>query len=156
MLSTEINFAPGLCPVGVRCNPRGGESLESVIKTVGPLLLFAVGPLIVLALDRPSLGRVRRLLECRKVGAIGASKGNLQENQEPWRTTICFSSLCGICRVIPSSSFVLSIESSAAVHVIERKGHRPINAACMRRSSAYQRCTPSIDIFQVSSSNNIV
>ncbi len=49
MLSTEISFAPGRCPVTVRCEPRGGASLASVIRTVGPLLFLTVDPLILLA-----------------------------------------------------------------------------------------------------------
>lgn len=49
MLSTEMSFAAGTrCEVGVRCNaPLGGVSRVSVIRTVGPRLLFTVGALIV-------------------------------------------------------------------------------------------------------------
>ncbi|CAI6339486.1 unnamed protein product [Periconia digitata] len=55
ILSTEINFAPpppppsGRCPVFCRCSTCGRTfgSRESVMSTVGPLLLFAVvAPLI--------------------------------------------------------------------------------------------------------------
>jgi hypothetical protein len=48
MLSTEMSFAGGIrCVVGVRWRPRGGASRVSVMRTVGPRLLFNVGPLMV-------------------------------------------------------------------------------------------------------------
>lgn len=60
MLSTEMSFAPvvGLCPVAVLCS-FGGESRASVISTVGPRLLFAVGALMMSSrrLDPSLLGK---------------------------------------------------------------------------------------------------
>src|SRR5690242_20886533 len=50
MLSTDINRAPVACRCSEedgRCCWRGGESRESVMSTVGPRLLLAVGALIV-------------------------------------------------------------------------------------------------------------
>jgi hypothetical protein len=51
MLSTEMSFAAGgrRCEVPARCGPLGGASRVSDMSTVGPLLLFAVGALILTA-----------------------------------------------------------------------------------------------------------